>query len=152
MRYETGKVTELRRSIILRGCALLGIAVVNFKLFAHPVQKTFLPIDQTTSALNLVTEWLVRFLAEGKVYSLFCFLFGLGFTLQLASAAQSGIRFLPRYLRRMGILLAVTIFTIQAAPSRWWIRQYRLGPLEWLWRSLIYFSWQPIQRKAMARG
>jgi len=28
--------------------------------------------------------------------------------------------------------------------STWWLRHYRYGPLEWLWRSLMYGERQPM--------
>jgi uncharacterized protein len=33
---------------------------------------------------------------------------------------------------------------MQAAISAWWLGRYRYGPVEWLWRSLMYGSWQPM--------
>lgn len=95
---------------MLRGVALLGILLVNIKLFSQPVQASMLPVESAATLagrLNLAAEWLVRFLAEGKFYSLFSFLFGLGFTLQGAGAERRGARFLPRYLRRLLVLLAI---------------------------------------------
>lgn len=97
---------------ILRGIALLGILLVNMKLFSQPVQETFLPVDAPATPagrVDLAAEWLVRFLAEGKFYSLFSFLFGLGFALQLARAERQGARFLPRYLRRLLVVLAIGV-------------------------------------------
>ena len=34
--------------------------------------------------------------------------------------------------------LAVAIFAFQILWSRWWLEQYRIGPLEWLWRIPTY--------------
>ena len=28
--------------------------------------------------------------------------------------------------------------------SIWWLRRFRFGPLEWLWRSLTYGRFQPM--------
>jgi uncharacterized protein len=39
---------------------------------------------------------------------------------------------------------AVWIFEIIL--SHIWLRFFRFGPLEWLWRSLTYWQWQPIKR------
>jgi uncharacterized protein len=27
-----------------------------------------------------------------------------------------------------------------------WLRFFRFGPLEWLWRSLTYWEWQPMRK------
>ena len=89
---------------VLRGFALLGILLVNMAFFVHPIQFMMLP-QAESGALDHAAAWLVRFLAEGKFFSLFSFLFGLGFTIQMARAEAKGEHFVPRYLRRAGVLL-----------------------------------------------
>jgi uncharacterized protein len=42
------------------------------------------------------------------------------------------------------IVLAIWIF--QLAISPWWLKRYRFGPLEWLWRTLTYWKRQPLRR------
>ena len=34
--------------------------------------------------------------------------------------------------------ITVTLFAVQMAASVWWLRRYRFGPVEWLWRTLTY--------------
>lgn len=41
----------------------------------------------------------------------------------------------------IGIILAALV-----AFCRWWMRRFRFGPLEWLWRSLTYMHLQPLRR------
>jgi uncharacterized protein len=89
---------------VLRGFALLGILLVNIHLFAHPVQYALLP-QVHSGPIDRAADWFVRFAAEGKFYSLFSFLFGLGFTIQMIRAEAKGARFVPVYLRRAGVLL-----------------------------------------------
>jgi uncharacterized protein len=36
-------------------------------------------------------------------------------------------------------------FGVQLPFSRWWVRRYRFGPAEWVWRSLTYGSPQPMR-------
>lgn len=45
-----------------------------------------------------------------------------------------------------GLLLAIVIYAVQVVWSKYWLRHFRFGPLEWLWRSLTYRKWQPIKR------
>ena len=45
----------------------------------------------------------------------------------------------------LGIVLTVTIFSIQIVVSGWWLRHFRFGPMEWLWRSLTYLRRQPMR-------
>jgi uncharacterized protein len=89
---------------ILRGFALFGILLVNMAYFANPVQYVLGQHTHATS-LDAAAEWLIRFVGEGKFYSLFSLLFGLGFTLMMARAQERGVRFVPLHLRRLLILL-----------------------------------------------
>jgi len=34
--------------------------------------------------------------------------------------------------------ITVVLFAIQMAASTWWLKHYRFGPMEWLWRTLTY--------------
>jgi uncharacterized protein len=34
--------------------------------------------------------------------------------------------------------ITIVLFAIQMAVSTWWLRRYRFGPVEWLWRTLTY--------------
>jgi uncharacterized protein len=45
---------------------------------------------------------------------------------------------------QIGIVFAV--WALQLAISPIWLRHYRFGPLEWLWRSLTYLAFQPMRR------
>lgn len=44
----------------------------------------------------------------------------------------------------MAPLLAVVITLVPIPLSVWWLRRFRFGPLEWLWRSLTYGRRQPL--------
>ncbi|WP_188455263.1 DUF418 domain-containing protein [Virgibacillus oceani] len=47
----------------------------------------------------------------------------------------------------MSIGIVVLIFIVQIFLSKWWLSQFRFGPLEWIWRSLTYLNIQPIRRR-----
>jgi len=42
-------------------------------------------------------------------------------------------------------LVMLAIWTFQLIVSRIWLSHFRFGPLEWLWRSLTYWSRQPMR-------
>lgn len=44
-----------------------------------------------------------------------------------------------------GVAMAVVAYILMAAGSSWWLRQFRFGPAEWVWRSLTYGSMQPMR-------
>ena len=42
------------------------------------------------------------------------------------------------------------IWAFQLVFSPFWLRYFRFGPVEWLWRSLTYLKWQPMRRTGPA--
>jgi uncharacterized protein len=90
---------------ILRGVAVGGILFANvlvfFGLFVMPPDRAAaLP----TAAADEIALFLERVFIEGKFYSVFSLLFGIGFGVQLARAGDVA---LPRFKRRLRILLAI---------------------------------------------
>ena len=59
-------------------------------------------------------------------------LYGYGFALQRVAPA-------------VGLLLIAAIIGFELWFSRWWLRRWRFGPLEWLWRSATYAHWQSMR-------
>ncbi|MDQ7948147.1 MAG: DUF418 domain-containing protein [Pedobacter sp.] len=44
------------------------------------------------------------------------------------------------------LLLATVIFIIQLFVSKWWLKKYNYGPIEWIWRQLSYRKKLPLKR------
>ena len=90
---------------VLRGVAVAGILFANVLVFFGLV---FLPAERAaalpTAAIDGMVRFLERVLVEGKFYSIFSLLFGIGFGLQLARGSEAA---LPRFRRRLRILLAI---------------------------------------------
>ena len=90
---------------VLRGIAVAGILLANvfvfFGLFAiHEARLAAMP----TAAADRTATFLEHVFVEGKFYSIFSLLFGIGFGLQLA---RGGDAVLPRVKRRLRILLGI---------------------------------------------
>jgi uncharacterized protein len=92
---------------VLRGFALLGILAVNMTLFSWPVYDVIVAGKDWTAPGDAVADWIVRFLAEGKFYLLFSFLFGMGMAIQMERAEVRGAAFAGRFSRRLLVLLAI---------------------------------------------
>jgi uncharacterized protein len=45
------------------------------------------------------------------------------------------------------LAIGVVVYAVGAVISAWWLERYRYGPVEWLWRSLMYGSSQPMRRR-----
>lgn len=56
-----------------------------------------------------------------------------------------GFGLMPKATPTLAFGLAVFIYAFQIALSMWWIRRFRFGPVEWLWRSLTYMQLQPMR-------
>ena len=50
------------------------------------------------------------------------------------------------YAAQLVVVAAIWAFQLVASPI--WLRHFRFGPAEWLWRSLTYWRRQPMQRSA----
>jgi len=50
-----------------------------------------------------------------------------------------------------GLMTVFAVFPLMMIASSWWIRRFRFGPAEWLWRTLTYGQIQPF-RRAPNRG
>jgi uncharacterized protein len=49
-----------------------------------------------------------------------------------------GLSMLHRQSYAFHIVAALAVFAIQVVFSRWWLRKFKWGPLEWAWRALVY--------------
>jgi uncharacterized protein len=50
--------------------------------------------------------------------------------------------------RSLQLLFALLLFAVQVALSHAWLRHFRFGPMEWLWRAMTYRQWPPMRREA----
>ena len=100
-----GPTTEKQRHLILdllRGLALMGIALANFPefglwTFLSGVEQAAMP----TAGIDKVVRYLQYLLVDGKFYTIFSVLFGIGFSIILA---RHGRRL---FVRRMLLLVAI---------------------------------------------
>jgi uncharacterized protein len=75
---------------------------------------------------------LTNYLTQSVVLSLLFYGYGLGLYGRTGSAAAAGI--------------GLALCALQAAFSVEWLRRFRFGPAEWLWRTLTYGRPQPVIR------
>ena len=75
---------------------------------------------------------LTNYVLQTLIGTAILYNFGLGLIGTLSNADMFG--------------LAIVLITIQVALSTLWLRHFRYGPLEWLWRSGTWLKWQPLRR------
>ncbi len=91
-----------------RGFALLGILLVNMDFFSEPLWRAIeLGPKQGATGLDWIAGFMVGSFCEGKFFTLFSLLFGMGLTIQFLRATQRGERFGARGVRRLLFLLGL---------------------------------------------
>jgi uncharacterized protein len=91
---------------VLRGLAVCGILIGNMQWFSGYGMMPETLLAQTP-LIDRVTHFLVHFFIEGKFYSIFSFLFGFGFALQIARAGERGDAHASLFKRRLFWLLII---------------------------------------------
>lgn len=90
----------------LRGFALLGICMANFPEFSL---YTFLSPEaaasMSTAVQDKITRYLLYIFVDGKFYTLFSLLFGIGFSIIIRNAERKGVNGFRIFYRRMGMLM-----------------------------------------------
>ena len=93
---------------VLRGWAIFGMLLVN----TGSLGGYWMFPQRWTGMLDRVSIHLVAVLAEDKFFTMFAFLFGLGFAVQIWRAEAGRIRFIPVYLRRLVVLLLMGLLAL----------------------------------------
>jgi uncharacterized protein len=91
---------------VLRGLAVCGILIGNVQWFSGYGMMPPALARQSLFA-DQVTHFLVHFFVEGKFYSIFSFLFGFGFALQISRAEERGDTKASLFKRRLFWLLVI---------------------------------------------
>lgn len=92
---------------VLRGFALLGIVLMNIEAFVGPLNQALAGVNPALRGADRVVDALVYILVQGKFYTLFSLLFGMGFAVMAQRAEAAGRRFGLLYLRRSLALLVI---------------------------------------------
>jgi len=148
----------------LVGAAILGLALgfamclvepvgpgSSWPLLA-PVVSVLISLGPVVLAIGYAATFvsLYTFTAAGRLLSVLAPLGRMAFSNYLAqSLIFSGIFFgyglglFGRLTPSQAMLLGIIVYVIQIILSRWWLKRFRFGPMEWLWRTLMYGARQP---------
>ena len=93
---------------VIRGFALLGVLMANMAWFSSPaLYFEILGKDMWTGAWDTTTSSFINLLVSGKFYSMFSFLFGLGFAIFFERAMERTVKPKLLFYRRLFILLLI---------------------------------------------
>jgi len=94
---------------VLRGFALCGVFLSNVNMWFSG--RLFLPQERVQAMMakpvNNIATYAFGFFIFGKFVTMFSFLFGAGFAIQLIRAEGRGASVVPIYARRLGAMLLI---------------------------------------------
>ncbi len=94
-----------RRHVVLdalRGFALIGICLANFPEFSlYTFQEPETVAAMPSAGIDRAAHWLLLYFVDGKFYTIFSLLFGIGFSIILSNAIEKGIDGNRLFFRRM---------------------------------------------------
>ena len=76
---------------------------------------------------------LTNYVGQSVVFTFFLFGWGLGYIGELRQLYT--------------FFIAIVFIALQMWLSKWWLKRYAYGPLEWLWRSLTFFKVYPLRKR-----
>src|SRR5262245_43542028 len=93
---------------VVRGFALFGVLLANLVWITTDVVLTDARLSELpTAPLDRIVKLLVEFFVDHKFYTLFSFLFGLGFAIQLSRTEERRYGVAAFYSRRVSILAII---------------------------------------------
>ena len=106
-----GPVEGKKRYIILdalRGFALLGICLANYPEFSlYSFLENQAKENLPTIEVDNVAQWFLYIFIDGKFYTIFSLLFGIGFSIILENNRQRGANGITIFYRRMFFLFLI---------------------------------------------
>lgn len=100
---------RLQAMDVLRGFALLGILLMNIEGMVGPMLETGTGLDPSLTGVDRWADAAIYLFVQGKFFTLFSLLFGMGFAVMAERARSRGQDFTALYLRRSLVLLGIGI-------------------------------------------
>ena len=133
---------------VVRGFALLGIFLMNIEFFNRETVGIMEGMPLGLTGIDWWASWFVAYFVQGKFWTIFSLLFGMGFAVMLTRAERAGREFLAPYLRR---LTGLAVFGALHYIFLWSgdiLFSYAIGAGGLL--ILLYGAWKPILLAVLA--
>src|SRR4051812_32604077 len=93
---------------VLRGIALLGICIANYPMFSlYVFQSPQTIAAMPTAKIDLVLTYFHFVFIDGKFYTLFSLLFGIGFSIMMSRWQSENKNAIAIFYRRLLILAGI---------------------------------------------
>lgn len=125
---------------VVRGFALIGIFLMNVEFFNRALDEVDQGLPTTLTGANWLAGWLIYNFVQGKFWTMFSLLFGMGFAVMLTRAERADRNFIRPYLRRIA---ALAVFGALHGIFIWGgdiLFSYAIGALGLL--VLLYGNWK----------
>lgn len=140
---------------VLRGFALLGIFLMNVDFMVRPLVTIWNMLPTTLHGLDYTAALFIYTFVQGKFWTLFSLLFGMGFAVMMTRAERAGRPFVQPYLRRSTALLGfglihacliwggdiLVTYALVAFVLLLGLRKLRIN---WLWRLALLLYLVPV--------
>lgn len=127
---------------VIRGFALIGIFLMNIEFFNRSSSGIGLGMPLGLTGIDWFASWFIAYFIQGKFWTIFSLLFGMGFAVMLTRAEQAGRPFMAPYLRR---ILGLAIFGAAHYIFLWdgdILFSYSVGAVALL--ILLYGEWKKV--------
>ncbi len=84
---------------VIRGFALFGIFLMNVEFFNRTIATINQGLPRTATGADWWAGWFVAYFVQGKFWTIFALLFGMGFAVMLGRAERAGREFIPAFMR-----------------------------------------------------
>jgi uncharacterized protein len=130
------------------------LSIVKWEFLPYDVQRVFVGMAHAAVGLLIVKagalEWVTRPLAAVGQTALSNYL---GTTVICTLIFDGwGFGLFGRLQFYQLFYIVAGIWAVNLVVSSIWLKYFRFGPMEWVWRSLTYWSVQPIRRAETASG
>ncbi len=116
---------NLAMVVLAMGYGALVLALVQHRL-AGQLLKVLAPLGRMA---------FTNYIMQSVIFGFIFFGYGLGYFGRLGAA-----QVLP---------IGIAVYVAQILFSTWWLANFQYGPLEWLWRTLMYSVKQPMRRQVI---
>jgi len=127
---------------VVRGFALMGIFLMNIEFFNRSMSGIGEGMPLGLSGWDWFASWFIAYFVQGKFWTIFSLLFGMGFAVMLTRAERGQRDFLAPYLRR---ILGLAVFGAAHYIFLWAgdiLFSYAVGAGALL--VVLYGTWKPI--------